>query len=71
MLSKKNMPKSISAQQKKKGRGRPPTGVTPMVGLRMPRDMREQMEKLAREEGVTLSKKILQVLAEYLRRKSK
>jgi hypothetical protein len=63
------MRKSITVKQKKRGRGRPATGVTPIVGLRMPPDMRSRMEKLAREDGVTLSKKILQVLAEHLPKK--
>jgi hypothetical protein len=49
--------------------GRPATGITPMVGLRMPSEMREQVEKLAREDGVTLSKKILEMIAERLPKK--
>jgi Arc-like DNA binding domain len=45
------------------------TSITPMVGLRMPSEMREQVEKLAREDGVTLSKKILEMIAERLPKK--
>jgi hypothetical protein len=60
------MKKSISAKQKKRGRGRPATGVTPMVGLRMPPEMRAQVEKLARKDGITLSKAILQIIEKHL-----
>ena len=60
------MAKSISVKQKKRGRGRPSTGVTPIVGLRMPAKMRKRAEKLAKEKGVTLSKAILSVLEKYL-----
>jgi hypothetical protein len=63
------MRKSVTVKHKKRGRGRPATGVTPIVGLRMPPEMREEMEKLAREDRVTLSKKILQVLAKHLPKK--
>jgi|GEM_PF-2279242 hypothetical protein len=50
-----------------KKRGRPYAGGRdPSYSLRMPPEMRRQMEKLAREDGVTLSRKILQVLAEHL-----
>jgi hypothetical protein len=63
------MGKSISAKQKKRGRGRPPTGITPMVGLRMPAEMRKQAEALAEEEGITLSKKLLNIIADGLAKK--
>jgi hypothetical protein len=51
-----------------KKRGRPPTGDKrdPVFSLRMPLEIRERAQALADREGVALSKKILQVLAEHL-----
>jgi hypothetical protein len=41
--------------RKKRGRGRPATGQDPVVTVRLPADMRREIERLAKREGVTRS----------------
>jgi hypothetical protein len=43
------MKQSISAKQKK--RGRPPTGITPMVGVRLSSEVRQAVETWAKDQS--------------------
>jgi Arc-like DNA binding domain len=55
---------------KKKGPGRPYTGGRdPLFSLRMPPEIREQLEKQAREDGVTMSKALLKIITAGLAKK--
>jgi hypothetical protein len=54
------MIRSISAKQKlaekkKRGRGRPATGFDPMIGLRLPPEMRRVIEDWAAEQSPPLT----------------
>ena len=50
---RKNMKRSISAKRKK--RGRPATGIRPMIGLRLSDDETARLDRWARENGYTRS----------------
>jgi predicted DNA-binding protein len=45
------MAKSISVNGKKRGRGRPATGVDPVMAFRLPAALKEQVEKQAQANG--------------------
>jgi hypothetical protein len=45
----------------KKKRGRPATGVDPPFTLRMPPALREEAQRIADAEGLTLAKAVLKV----------
>ena len=49
----KFMTKSITDNQKKKGRGRPATGITPMTGVRLSDDTVRKIEMWARKQPDT------------------
>ncbi len=50
--------RSISAKPKKRGRGRPPTGRDPMIGLRLPNDETARLDQWAKANGYTRSEAI-------------
>ena len=58
------MVKSIYAKQKT--RGRPATGVTPMVGLRLAQELIERVDRWAAHKRLTRSDAIRQLLEEAL-----
>jgi hypothetical protein len=55
----------------KKKRGRPATGKDPTFTLRMPVEQRAAAERVAEEEGLTLSKAILRIFEEGLAARKK
>lgn len=62
--------KSITVSQKK--RGRPATGLTPRVGVRLPDEIREALEKYAAEStdgNPNVSEAIRELLTDALREK--
>ena len=63
----KNMAKSISVIQKK--RGRPATGVDPMLSLRLPAERIEAIDAWAEKEGVSRSEAIRLLIDRGLRSK--
>jgi hypothetical protein len=62
-----NMAKSITVKRKK--RGRPATGVDPLVGVRLPPKMLEQIDGLAAAQATTRSEAIRELLQKALERK--
>jgi hypothetical protein len=60
------MKRSISAKQKK--RGRPPTGVRPMIGLRLSEDDIERVDRWARERGMSRSDAIRALIEQGLKK---
>ena len=46
------MKTSIFDTQKKRGRGRPATGTDPLIGVRMPSEQIERLDKWAAKEGL-------------------
>jgi hypothetical protein len=65
------MRKAIPVKQKKRGRGRPATGIDPMVGVRMPLEQRRAIEQwAAKQDGKpTLSEAIRRLVELGLGRK--
>jgi Arc/MetJ-type ribon-helix-helix transcriptional regulator len=61
------MRKSISVKRKK--RGRPATGVDPLVGVRLPPKMIEQIDELAAAQSTNRSEAIRELLQKALERK--
>jgi Arc/MetJ-type ribon-helix-helix transcriptional regulator len=61
------MDKSISVKRKK--RGRPATGVDPLVGIRLPPEMIRQLDELAAAQASNRSEVIRHLLEQALRRK--
>jgi hypothetical protein len=65
----------MSGSRKKVGpkkRGRPYTGGRdPLFSLRMPPETREKVEEAAREDGVTMSKALLKIIAAGLAKRTK
>ena len=51
---------------KKRGRGRPATGRDPIVTLRLPVDIRREIERLAAKEGVSRSEMFRMLLEQQL-----
>ena len=62
--NQKSMKKSVSAKQKR--RGRPATGVTPMIGLRLPAKVTTQVDRWAEINGVTRSQAIRSLIEQAL-----
>lgn len=60
------MKASKKVKPAKKKPGRKPTGKDPIMGLRVPPGIRRRVERLAKQEGLTLSKAILSVLEKHL-----
>jgi hypothetical protein len=58
------MKKSLSAKQKRPGR--PATGVTPMIGLRLPAKVTRQVDQWAEINGVTRSEAIRSLIEQAL-----
>jgi hypothetical protein len=57
------MDRSITAKQKvEKRMGRPPTGKTPMIGLRLPLEVRKRIEAWAEQKGLSFSDAVRQLL---------
>lgn len=56
---------SINVPQKK--RGRPPTGVTPRIAVRLTTDVTDAVDSFAREEGYDRSEAIRFILINWLR----
>jgi hypothetical protein len=50
------MAKSITGNQKKKGRGRPATGITPMTGVRLSEEAVRKIEMWAKKQPDTPSR---------------
>ena len=63
------MKKSISVKRKK--RGRPPTGVDPFVGVRLPSMMIERIDELAVSQATNRSEVIRGMLEQALDAKKK
>jgi hypothetical protein len=63
------MKKSISVKRKK--RGRPPTGVDPFVGVRLPSKMIERIDELAVSQATNRSEVIRGMLEQALDAKKK
>jgi hypothetical protein len=62
------MKSSISAKQKKRGRGRPPTGVRPMIGLRVSGDETALVDAWGERHGMNRSDAIRAMIREVLHR---
>jgi predicted DNA binding CopG/RHH family protein len=60
------MKRSISAKQKK--RGRPATGVRPMIGLRLSEDDIERVDRWAKERGMSRSDAIRALIEQGLKK---
>ena len=60
------MKKSISAKQKK--RGRPATGVRPMIGLRLSEADIERVDRWAADKGMTRSRAIRALIEQGLQK---
>jgi Arc/MetJ-type ribon-helix-helix transcriptional regulator len=62
------MKRSMSAKQKKE-RGRPPTGVTPMIGVRLSKSARAEIERWAKaqEDRPSLSEAIRRLIDQSLK----
>jgi metal-responsive CopG/Arc/MetJ family transcriptional regulator len=56
------MANSITVTQKKRGRGRPPTGQDPVMTVRLPASLTERIDKHAESRGETRS----QVMRRFL-----
>jgi Ribbon-helix-helix protein, copG family len=56
------MGKSISAKPKKRGRGRPPTGRDPMIGLRLSTDEIARLDRWAKANKLTRSQAIREAI---------
>ena len=54
------MPKSISVKRKK--RGRPPTGVDPLVGVRLPPQMISNIDQWAKQNNLSRSEAIRRLI---------
>jgi hypothetical protein len=61
-------PSRISAKRKKK-RGRPATGMDPMIGLRLPKDEIAKLDKWAKANGYTRSQAIRAAIAQATKAK--
>jgi Arc/MetJ-type ribon-helix-helix transcriptional regulator len=62
------MAKSISVKHKKRGRGRPATGHDPLVGVRMPPELRARIDAWAarQEDTPSLSEAVRRMLERQL-----
>ena len=56
------MASSISVNEKKRGRGRPRTGMHPVLGARVPADVIEQIDQWATTKECTRSEAVLALL---------
>ena len=62
-------PLAIMVTPKKRGRGRPATGRDPIVTLRLPVDIRREIERLAAKEGVSRSEMFRMLLEQAMKRR--
>jgi hypothetical protein len=67
-VKQKIMSLSISAKQKKRSRGRPRTGVTPMIGLRLSEQEIARLDRWAAQNGFSRSKAIRELIERGLKR---
>lgn len=56
------MAKSITVKPGKRGRGRPATGGTPFIGVRLPSEWMRQLDEWAAEQGLTRSAAIRKLI---------
>jgi len=52
------MPKSISVRQKKRGPGRPPTGIRPIISIRLSQAEIGRLDRWAKAKGLSRSEAI-------------
>jgi len=65
------MAKEISEIQKKRGRGRPPTGSDPLITIRLARGTIDALDTVAERKGASRSEIIRQLIEVGLKRRSK
>jgi hypothetical protein len=65
------MARSISAIQKKRGRGRPATGFDPLITMRLPAEMIAALDKRAVAEGINRSELLRRLIEAGLKRRPK
>jgi hypothetical protein len=63
------MPKSITVKRKK--RGRPATGVDPLVGVRLPPKLIEQIDELAAAQVTNRSEAIRELLQQAINKRKR